>query len=126
MESVPVGGLPGSGTTIAIPESEQVLQAYLAETQKYVDGVLGDRVAQLQGQTQGGSNLAVMNKIAVLYAKCGQGDKAEAVLRQVLAQKAYLPSLLNLGNLYFQKADSRNALGCYQQASQLDRRARTR
>jgi tetratricopeptide (TPR) repeat protein len=55
-----------------------------------------------------------------LYAKYGQPEKAETLFKQILAKKAYLPALLNIGHLCFIRNDFNGALGYYQQASAID------
>ncbi len=112
-------GLPGAATTVAVPQSDGILRAYLAEAQKYLDSALAPMVAELQAQITSGS-LAAMNGLGVLYAKFGQADKAEEQFKQVLARKEYLPAILNLGHLYFAKSDWKDALSLYQRASETD------
>jgi tetratricopeptide (TPR) repeat protein len=75
-------------------------------------------VAKLQEQTSGGTNLAAMNRLGVLYAKYGQSDKAEQEFKQILMRKEYLPAILNLGHLYYSRKDWKNALTLYQQAGE--------
>lgn len=113
-------GLPGADITITVPQSDKILAAYLTEVQKYLDAELEPQVAKLQEQIQSSGSLSAMNSLGVLYAKFGQSQKAEGMFKQVLAKKTYLPSLLNLGNLYFKQGDWKNALGYYQQANEMD------
>jgi tetratricopeptide (TPR) repeat protein len=113
-------GLPEADITIAVPQSDKIFAAYLAEVQKYLDADLEPQVARLQEQIQGSGSFSAMNSLGVLYAKFGQSDKAEEVFKQILDNKPYLPALLNLGHLYFRKSDLKNALSYYQQASDLD------
>jgi tetratricopeptide (TPR) repeat protein len=115
-------GLPGADITITVPQSDTILHAYLGEVQKYLDAALAPMVATLQAQIKTSGSLAAMNSLGVLYAKYGQSDKAVLQFKQVLAKKAYLPSILNLGHLYFTQGDWKNALVSYQQASEMDPR----
>jgi tetratricopeptide (TPR) repeat protein len=115
-------GLPGADTTITMPQSDGILKAYLGEVQKYLDAALAPMVATWQDQSKGGTNLSAMNSLGVLYAKYGQADKAENQFKLVLSKKPYLPTMLNLGHLYFTKGDWKNALLSYQQASEMDPR----
>lgn len=112
-------GLPGTETTIDVPQSDKVLIAYLQEVQKYIDGALLPLVTKLQEQIQSSGSLSVMNSLGVLYAKYGQAEKAEETFREILAQKSYVPALLNLGNLYYLKEDWKDALSYYQQANEI-------
>ena len=112
-------GLPGADMTITVPQSDRILSAYLSEVQKYLDAAMEPQVARLQEQIQGSGSLTAMNSLAILYAKFGQLQKAEEIFKQVLATKPYLPSLLNLGHLYFKQGDWKSALSYYQQANEL-------
>jgi tetratricopeptide (TPR) repeat protein len=123
-------GLPGAPEAVATPSSAQVLAAYKAEAQRYLDAAIAPQVALLQAQIQsagnlqsekqGTSGLAAMNRLGVLHAKYGALDKAEAAFKRVLAVRAYLPAILNLGNLYFIRNDSKAALAAYQRAYEMD------
>ena len=113
-------GLPGADITVTVPQSDQILTAYLTEVQRYLDAAMEPQVAKLQEQIQSSGSLAAMNRLGILYAKFGQPDKAEEEFKQILDKKPYSPALLNLGNLYFRKSDWKNALSYYQQASDLD------
>jgi tetratricopeptide (TPR) repeat protein len=113
-------GLPGAEGTIAIPQSDVILKAYLSEVQRYLDAALAPRIARLQEQIHAGGSPQPMNSLGVLYAKYGQAKKAEECFKQVLAEKSFLPALLNLGHLYFQQGRWQEALGAYRQASDID------
>jgi tetratricopeptide (TPR) repeat protein len=113
-------GLPGSETTVVIPQSDRILVAYESEVQKLLDAAIAPMIAKLQEQITSSGSVAAMNSLGVLYAKYGQTDKAEEQFKLVLAKGQYLPALLNLGHLYFSKGDWKNALVSYQQASDLD------
>lgn len=115
-------GLPGADTTISVPQSDSILKAYQGEVQKYLDTALAPMVATLQEQIKNSGNLSAMNSLGVLYAKYGQTDKAEWEFQLVLRRKPFLPTLLNLGHLYFTKGDWKNALLSYKQASEIDPR----
>ncbi|HET6452163.1 MAG TPA: hypothetical protein VFI08_12675 [Spirochaetia bacterium] len=112
-------GLPGAESTINVPQSDRILAAYLAEVQKYIDEQLAPQVARLQDQIKSSHSLPAMNSLGVLFAKYGRADQAEAVFKQVLAARPYLPTLLNLGNLYYLKEDWSAALACYAQANEI-------
>jgi tetratricopeptide (TPR) repeat protein len=113
-------GLPGAETTINVPQSDRILLAYRKEVQKFLDAAIGPMIATLQGQIRTTGSLAAMNSLGVLYAKYGQIDNAEKQFRLVLVKKPYLPTILNLGHLYFARGDWKNALASYQQASDMD------
>src|SRR5208282_92420 len=104
----------------SVPQLDKVLSAYLSEVQKYLDAALGPQVAVLQSQIAANGSVSAMNSLGVLYAKYGQAEKAEDLFKQVLARKPYLPTLLNMGHLYFTQANWKGALDYYQQAAELD------
>ena len=116
----PPVGLPGSDAAVALPQSDSILRAYLAEVQKYLDSALAPTVVKLQEQIKASGSVQAMNSLGVLYAKYGQSDKAVEQFKQVLAKKPYLPTFLNLGHLYFTQGDWKAALASYQQASEMD------
>jgi tetratricopeptide (TPR) repeat protein len=103
-------GLPGSGDPIALPQSDQILAAYQREVQKCLDFSVGPRVAELEAQAASGKNVAALNALGVLYAKYGDSGKAEVAFKKAVATKKYLPAIVNLGNLYYQKGDWAAAL----------------
>ncbi len=113
-------GFMGADTTIAVPQSDSVLRAYLGEVQQYLNAALAPVVAKLQEQIKTSGSVVAMNNLGVLYAKYGQPDKAEQEFKQVIARKEYLPAVLNLGHLYYSKKDWKNALAFYQKAGKAD------
>ncbi len=113
-------GLPGTDAAAAVPQSDRVLAAYLAETQKYLDLALAPQVARLQKQVSGDGGARAMNSLGVLYAKYGESVKAEQMFKGALTQRPFLPALLNLGHLYFREGRWNDALSLYSQAGDLD------
>ncbi len=116
----PPVGLPGSDIAVAMPQSDSILRAYQAEAQKYLDNALAPILAKLQDQIKESGSVPAMNSLGVLYAKYGQSDTAEQEFKQALAKKPYLPTILNLGHLYFTRGDWKNALTFYRQADEMD------
>ena len=112
-------GLPGSGDAIALPQSDQILAAYQREIQRCIDSSIGPRETELVAASVSGKNVAALNSLGVLYAKYGKLDQAEAAFKKAIATKTYLPALVNLGNLYYQKEDWKSALSYYGQANDL-------
>jgi tetratricopeptide (TPR) repeat protein len=111
-------GLPGTGITVSVPQSDTVLSAYLVEVQKYLEAALSPQIAELQGQVEATGSSRAANKLGVLYAKYGQPEKAEETFKQVLENEAYLPALLNLGHLCFLQGRWQEALDYYQRADE--------
>ena len=58
-----------------------------------------------------------MNKLGVLYARYGLMDRAEREFKKVLAKDInYVPSLLNMGNIYYLNGDMKTAKYYYDKA----------
>jgi tetratricopeptide (TPR) repeat protein len=55
--------------------------------------------------------------MGVLYARYGLMDKAEVEFAKVLDANDYLPTLINLGNMYYLRGQWYQALEYYQRAS---------
>ena len=115
----PPVGLPGAETVVSVPDSGKVLAAYLRDVQQHIDAGIGPQVAKLKAQIQGTGSLVAKNNLGVLYAKFGQMEKAEQQFREIVAGKADIAAILNLGNIYFIRKDWKNALAMYRQASAL-------
>ena len=113
-------GLPGAEVMVSVPQADQVLSAYSAEVQRYLDAALTPQIAKLEEQVKTTGSLQAQNSLGVLCAKYGRAEKAEEYFKQVLAKKPFLPALLNIGHLYFQQSRWKEALGYYQQASDID------
>ena len=113
-------GLPGVSAPIQMPGMDQVISTYQTEAQKYVDSAIYPQAAKLQAEIQQSGSVSSMNKLGVIYAKYGQMDKAEQEFKAVLAKQEYLPTLLNLGNLYYVRENWQSSLEYYKQASAKD------
>jgi tetratricopeptide (TPR) repeat protein len=116
----PPVGLPGAAGEVATPPIDQVLAAYRAEAARYVDRAIYPQVQKLQSEIQASGSISAMNRLGVLYAKYGHLDRAEVEFKQTLAQRPYLPAILNLGNLYFIQDNWKEAMQYYQQALDID------
>jgi tetratricopeptide (TPR) repeat protein len=112
-------GLPGAETNITVPPSDKILAAYQQEVQKYIDAALLPQVAVLQAQIQTSGSPAAINSLGVLYARYGQGKKAETSFKQALAKSLYLPALLNLGKLCSINKQWKDAFAYYQKANEM-------
>jgi len=112
-------GLPGTENTLAMPQADAILHAYLAEMQKLIDDSVQPQIVELKKQISAQQSPAAMNRLGVLYAKYGEPDEAEANFKMALAVRPYLPAIINLGNLYFLKDNWQEALSYYEQANGL-------
>lgn len=116
----PPVGLPGAAGEVVIPQIGQVLAAYRAEAARYVDNAIYPQAQKLQSDIQASGSISAMNRLGVLYAKYGHLDRAEGEFKQALAQRPYLPAILNLGNLYFIQDKWKQSMQYYQQALDID------
>jgi tetratricopeptide (TPR) repeat protein/sugar lactone lactonase YvrE len=91
-----------------LPDYAKEVAGFFAKTTKRVQDELEQReIAEPE-------NLYVKNKLAVLYAKTGNADKAEEIYQKALALSPESATLHNnLGNIYFQKGDYKKALAEY-------------
>jgi tetratricopeptide (TPR) repeat protein len=111
-------GLPGAQTEIALPADNRVVAAFQKEMTKFVQKELEPQVKKMEAEIKKGSgNPATQNKLGVLYAKYGFADKAEAEFLKILAKQQYVPTLMNVGNLYFLREKWEKALEFYERAA---------
>ncbi len=114
-------GLPGAAAAIGPPSGEAILARWRSELGKYVDREISPQVAALQAEvqkTQGGSKQ--VNALGVLYARFGQYDKAETEFQKNLKIGEYVPSLLNLGNIYYVRKKVDSALAYFERAYKIE------
>jgi tetratricopeptide (TPR) repeat protein len=112
-------GLPGEGATLGFPLDDRVRGAYLRELAKFIDGEINTQVGRLEEEIRkSGGSAALGNKLGVLYAKYGLYDKAETEFGKILSRNArYVPTLLNMGNIFFLKDDIAKAKEYYDEAA---------
>lgn len=102
--------LPGEEQP-AMPETAVFLKRYIEAIARFVDGEISGQVKALEDQIRKSkANESHMNKLAVLYARYGMYDKAEAQLLSIVRTKSYVPALLNIGNIRYLKGDHEHAL----------------
>jgi tetratricopeptide (TPR) repeat protein len=95
---------------------------YIEELSRYIDREIYPQVVKLQREIdQSGGSPKLVNRLGVLYARYGLIDKAEQEFNKVLAQrKDYVPTLLNLGNIYYLNGEYDQAMSYYERASNED------
>jgi len=110
-------GYSGTTADIQIPSDSKIIAAYTKEVQGFLDKEMTPQEAFLKNQIDKSLDRPrAMNNLAVLYARFGLYSKSEKELQDILASSDYVPSLVNLGNIYYVKADYDNALKYYQRA----------
>jgi len=104
----PVGGSDVSGG-IDYPGSARVLAAYRAELDRFVRREIAGRVEALeQAISEQNNNPRLINRLGLLFARYGLFAEARSRFEQVAA--AYLPALINLGNLLFLEGELQQSL----------------
>lgn len=111
-------GLPGDSYYVTMPSNEKILNAYLQEIITFIDREIYPQLAKIQSEIKKtGGSPASMNKLGVLYARYGLMDRAEREFKKVLAKDInYVPSLLNMGNIYYLNGDMKTAKYYYDKA----------
>ncbi len=109
------------GAAIALPDKTKVTRAFKDSLTRYVDKEIYPQVAQIQSQMQQ-SNIKYKyeNRLAVLYARYGQYDRASDTFKKIVQTREYKPALINLGNISFIKDDYEAASGFYQRVLNID------
>ncbi len=112
----PVAFTKESGT-LAIPDKDRVVAAYLEELVRFIDREIYPQVTKMREEIQrsGGSPQAI-NRLGVLYARYGLNDRAREEFAGALKKAEYVPALINMGNLFYLDGNIRGALAYYQRA----------
>jgi tetratricopeptide (TPR) repeat protein len=86
---------------VAAADIEEVLSLYESEFVRFVDREVFERTQSLKTQAESSNNPGrIVNKVGVLYARYGLYDKAALEFRAA-AQEGYVPSMANLGNIFY-------------------------
>jgi tetratricopeptide (TPR) repeat protein len=119
-------GMPGSEIRVELPVSEDIVLSYTETLNSFIQTEIRVTEAKLLSKIrESGFNAAVLNKLGVLYARFGQFNKAEIQFTKVVREKEYLPSLINLGNIFLIKDASAEAFEYFSRAEKLSPRNST-
>ena len=114
-------GLPGDVSPIELPRASDVSARYISVLGKFVDREISPRVDRLgQSIEQSGDGPRQINQLGALYARFGLLDKAAVEFNRAIEQAAYLPALVNLGNLYLIQGKIETALGYFRSGLEID------
>jgi tetratricopeptide (TPR) repeat protein len=109
-------GFSSAVVPITMPSTEQVAKAYSEEVTRFINREISTRVNALQAEAKRAQDPArATNKLGILYAQYGLYDQAEKEF-QKLADREYVPALLNMGTLFYARGEARKALAFYQRA----------
>jgi tetratricopeptide (TPR) repeat protein len=109
-------GLPPGGRDMILPPEDRVVSEYLQEVVRFIDREIYPRVNKLEREIARTGSVRAMNNLGVLYARYGLHDEAEEQFQKVLRTKEFVPSLINLGNIYYLKGDMNIASLYYDRA----------
>ena len=111
----PLPALGGSNTPIDLPEDFPA--SYKQTEALHIDWMIEDEIKDLQQRIDksGGDN-NLINQLGVLYAKYEKYDDAIAQFYRTTVEYEYMPSLVNLGNIYYLQDDLRMAIPFYERA----------
>jgi len=112
----PVGFSEGA-VAVVLPDPERFGRQYANELYRFINNEVEPRAGELREQIrQDDGNLALINKLGVLYAKYGLLDKAALEFKRILRAGEYTAALVNLGNIHYLKEDMDTALDYYKRA----------
>ena len=109
--------LPGTSPSVELPSRENILSVYDEQIVKFIDREIYPRVAKLQADIRNSNDSKRhVNRLGVLYARYGLIDRALREFTKVVESEEYVPSLINLGNIYFVQKDMLSSLQHYERA----------
>ena len=114
-------GYAGKYEALDLPKEMELVDAVARELDRLLEIELYPRVEKLENQIRESRGDPIfINKLGVVYARYGQHEKAAKEFRRALAQKEYLPAMVNLGNILLLVNDAAQALGYYERAYKLE------
>lgn len=119
-ESFPPVAFNLSESTISLPDESRLQSDIQAQLDGFVDREIQVREAALRKKMPQAQSSVYGNQLAILYARYGRYEKAEAELKALLKREPdYLPALVNLGNIHFLKESYAPAKEMYERAARL-------
>lgn len=109
-------GEPDHEVLTKMPDISDVSKIYEQEIASFVDREMTPRINFLKRKISGSGDNRYRNQLGILYARYGQMEKAEQEFLSVIEASDYLPSLINLGNIYFYKGQLDDALVVFKKA----------
>ena len=109
---------PFKNTDIKVPDADMVFDSYKTEFQSFIRRDIEERKVFLQKKIQQNNNPRYINRLGVLYARYGLMEDASKYFKQG-AEKKYVPSITNLGNIAYMAGDFNSALSYFTQADRL-------
>ncbi len=117
-ETYPPAGLPADASAVVVPETARVAKAFQSALALVAERELAFRLAGVEKAiAQNGATPKSLNDRGIVYAAFGKLDLGIADFRAAQAAGAYLPALVNLGNVLLLKGDAQAAADAYRRAS---------
>ena len=122
-ETYPPEGLPADASTVAAPESGRTAEAFKAALGPVVDRELAFRLKGIEKTIgQFGATPKALNERGIAYARFGRLERAAEDFRAAGGGgpgegNAYLPAIVNLGNVGMLNGDARGAVEAYRRAA---------
>jgi len=102
-----------------IPQISRIASSYKSSMNQFVQVQITPLVKRMEERIAQRSSPRLINQFGTLYARYGLLDKAEAQFKKASRQN-YVPSIVNLGNIFFLGEDYRQANIQYEKAYKLN------
>lgn len=102
-----------------IPQASRVVTNYKNSMNQFVQVQITPLVERMEERISQRSSTRLINQFGTLYARYGLLDKAEVQFKKA-ARQNYVPSIVNLGNIFFLGEDYRQANVQYEKAYKLN------
>ena len=102
-----------------IPPSSRIADIYKSSMNQFVQFQITPLVERMEERIAQRSSSRLINQFGTLYARYGLMDKAEVQFKKA-AGNDYVPSIVNLGNIFFLKENFRQASSYYEKAYKLN------
>ncbi len=100
-----------------LPDKADEEARFAKSLDEFISWELESKAAEVRKEIQKtGSNSVLMNRLGVLYGRYGLYAKALDIFSQVILKDEYVPSLVNIGNIYYKENELNKALPFYDRA----------
>jgi tetratricopeptide (TPR) repeat protein len=111
----PLGAQTGTGEAVVLPTT--IAELYKEAEAEHIDWMIEERIVALQEEiSRSGNDERTINALGVLYARYEKYDEAIGEFTRTTVEHEYMPSLVNLGNIYYLEDDLRMAKPFYERA----------
>ena len=102
---------------ISFPEKEYIASSFLEELEHFKEWEMGPRIEEYESRiASGNGKIEVMTQLGILFAKYGKYRRAIETFDEILLYREHVPSLVNMGNIYYLQEEYRMALPFYKRA----------